>query len=285
MRKRLAGISYKRCIDCARMSPLGFPVCITMGRFGMIDLNLTVSTLCKFFCREVPRLPLTYVWNIPEIEGFVAAGESRYEQNLDLKTYLSQQWASASSERRLELAKVIVSDWGGVRGNRPETLERYVQAISTQAPSTPLKGVASYSKIFSIVRPDIFAIYDARVAGCLNAVQINDGIRRGVAFNYVPGRNNVVGNTASRLGFTQDSRFSVEKLVKSGWSPISRNQTYARYNEILSLCLKKLPNYSLVSLEMALFTNAECECQLAMDSENLPNSSLHPACAKSRAGR
>lgn len=256
-----------------------------MGRFGVIDLNLTVSALCKFFCREVPLLPLTYDWKIPAIDGFVAAGERGYEQNLDLKAYLCQQWASASSERRLQLAKVIVSDWGGVRGNRPETLERYVQAISTQAPSTPLKGVASYSKIFSIVRPDIFAIYDARVAGCLNAVQINAGIRRGVAFNYVPGRNNVVGNKATGLGFTQDARFSVGNLVKSGWSPISRDQTYAKYNKILSLCLKKLPSYSLVSLEMALFTNAQCECQKAMDSGNLPNSSFHPTCAQSRAGR
>jgi hypothetical protein len=141
-----------------------------------------------------------------------------------------------------------------------------VQAISTQVPSTPLKGVASYSKIFSIVRPEIFAIYDARVAACLNAVQINAGIHRGVAFNYLPGRNNVVGNIALNLGFTRDARFSVQELVNSGWSPVARNQTYARYNEILSHCLKELPNFNLASLEMALFANAECECQRAMDS-------------------
>lgn len=251
----------------------------------MIDLNPTVSTLCTFFRREVPRLPLTYDWKIPEIEGFAKAGERGYQPNLDLKAYLNQQWASASSARRLQLAKVIVSDWGGVRGNRPETLERYVTAISEQAPSTPLQGVASYSKILSIARPDKFAIYDARVAGCLNAVQINAGIQRGVAFNYVPGRNNVVGNTASKLGFTQDARFSVKVLVKSGWSPIKRDQTYTRYLEILSLCLEKLPNCNLASLEMALFSNAERECQLAMDGGNRPNQSFQRTCAKSRAGR
>lgn len=255
-----------------------------LGRFGMIDLNLTVSALCTFFRREVPRLPLTYDWKIPEVEGFAKAGERGYQQNLDLKEYLNQQWASASSVRRLQLAKVIVSDWGGVRGNRPETLERYVTAISEQVPSTPLQGVASYSKILSIARPDNFAIYDARVAGCLNAVQINAGIQRGVAFNYVPGRNNVVGNTASKLGFTQDARFSVKVLVKSGWSPIKRDQTYTRYLEILSICMEKLPNYNLASLEMALFSNAECECQLAMDGGNRPNPLFHRSCAKTRAG-
>lgn len=249
----------------------------------MIDLNLTVSTLCKFFCREVPRLSLTYDWKIPEIEGFAQVGERGYQPNLDLKAYLNQQWASASGAHRLQLAKVIVSDWGGVRGNRPETLERYVTNISNQALSTPLQGVASYSKILSIAQPDQFAIYDARVAGCLNAVQINAGIQQGVAFNYVPGRNNVVGNTASKLGFTQDARFSVKVLVKSAWSPIKRNQTYAIYLKTLSLCLEKLQNYNLTSLEMALFANAECECQQAMAGGNRPNPSFPRTCAKSRA--
>lgn len=173
--------------------------------------------------------------------------------------------------RRLQLAKLIVNDWGGIRGNRPETLERYVINISKQTLTTQLQGVASYSKILSIAQPDKFAIYDARVAGCLNAVQINAGIQHGVAFNYVPGRNNIVGNTATKLGFTQDARFSVRVLVKSGWSPIKRDQTYTTYLKILSLCLEELPNYNLTSLEMALFANAQCQCQLAMDGGNRPN--------------
>lgn len=227
-------------------------------------LNPTVSTLCKFFCKEVPRLPLTYDWKIPEVEGFAQVGARGYQPNLDLKAYLNQQWASASSARRLQLAKIIVSDWGGIRGNRPETLERYVKTISKLALSSPLQGVASYSKILSIAQPDQFAIYDARVAGCLNAVQINAGIQQGVAFNYVPGRNNVVGNTASKLGFTQDARFSVRALVKSGWTTMQRDQTYAIYLKTLSLCLENLPNYTLASLEMALFANAEVECLEAM---------------------
>ena len=76
----------------------------------MIDLNPIISTLCTFFRREVPRLPLTYDWKIPEIEGFAKAGKREYQPNLDLKVYLNQQWASASGVRRLQLAKVIVSD-------------------------------------------------------------------------------------------------------------------------------------------------------------------------------
>lgn len=227
-------------------------------------LNETVSTLCRFFRREVPRLSCTYDWKIPQIDGFAQADQSGYQANLDLKAYLKTLWEAASHDRRLQIAKVIVSDWGGVRANRPETLEKYVKAISDKAPPTPLQGIASYSKIFSIVRPDQFSIYDARVSGCLNAVQINAGIGQGVAFNYVPGRNNVVGNVASKSGFTQEARFSVKRLVKSGWIPIKRDQTYSKYLEVLSRCLVSLPNYGLALLEMALFANAECECLRAM---------------------
>ena len=46
-------------------------------------------------------------------------GERGYQPNLDLKAYLNKQWEGACSARRLQLAKVIVSDWGGIRGNKP----------------------------------------------------------------------------------------------------------------------------------------------------------------------
>jgi len=110
--------------------------------------------------------------------------------------------------------------------------------------------VASYSKLFSIARPEAYAIYDARVAACLNAVQINGGIRRGIAFNCLPGRNNVVGNTVTKRG---------------NWVLIKRDETYSRYLDLLETCRAKLPGYDLPRLEMALFANAEAECQRAMD--------------------
>lgn len=255
---------------------------------GASDLDITVFALCQFFRREVPRLPDTYDWKIPKIEGFSQSGHSRYQPNLNLKNYLTEQWESSPYERKLRLAKTIVSDWGGVRANSPETLKKYVTAISTHEPPTSLQGVASYSKIYAIVQPMRFAIYDARVAACLNAVQINAGIRQGVAFNYVPGRNNIVGNSASKSGFTQQARFSVKELVKSGWLPVQRNQTYKKYLEILGLCLAEMPkhqkDYNLASLEMALFANAECECQRAMAENHTEPTGPCPKNAISRRG-
>ena len=227
-------------------------------------MNPTTSALCYFFKREVPRLPTNYRWKIPTINGFIDSGKCGYLQNLELKEYLTKRWCAANCADRLQLARVIVSDWGGVRRNSDETLRNYVEEILSDDPVTPLKGIASYSKIFSIVLPEKYAIYDARVAACLNAVQINAGLRKGMAFNYVPGRNNVVGNAVTRRGFTQWSRFSVKSLSFTGWSQIKRDETYEQYLRLLSDCLKQLPDRKLAELEMALFANAECQCQLAM---------------------
>lgn len=228
-------------------------------------MNSTITSLCSFFEYEVPNLPATYTWKIPAINEFSEAGQSGYAPNIKLKEFLNQRWLSAvSAEEQLAIAKIIVSDWGGVRGNRPETLTHYVAAITQAIPETPLKGVASYSKIFSIVHPERFAIYDARVAACLNAVQLNAHISEGLAFNYVPGRNNIIGNSITKRGFTQDPRFSRKELLKRGWSEIKKDHTYSVYLNLLNSCLKELKEFKLVELEMALFANAETQCAQAM---------------------
>ncbi len=239
-------------------------------------MKQTISALCQFFDREVPRLSSTYNWKIPKIEGFTRAGQSGYGPNIALKAYLKTLWDHAlTNPERLRIAEIIVSDWGGVRANSKGTLNKYIVAVLEKYPPTPLQGVASYSKIFAIVHPLRFAIYDARVAACLNAAQINANLTKGLAFNYVPGRNNVVGNTVTKIGFTQEPRFSTNQLVQLGWSPIRRNETYLRYLELLHFCLKERPKYDLTSLEMALFANAECECKRAVTSApTTPHNSL-----------
>lgn len=230
-------------------------------------MHATVRVLCEFFERELDRLADSYQWKIPFIAKFTQVGEHSYQANLMLKHFLHEQWQAADADQRLQLAKVIVSDWGGVRSNKPETLERYVGQLSEPQPATPLKGVASYSKIFSIAFPQRYAIYDARVAACLNAVQINAGERNGIAFNYVQGRNNIVGHAIKRIGFAHMPDFSVRTLQQRGWARIRRDETYARYSELLSSCLRALPGWSLQELEMALFANAEQECMKAMARE------------------
>lgn len=224
----------------------------------------TISTLCEFFDRALPNLHKTYQWKIPVIENFDQTGKSSYEENINLKNYLNNLWENADEHQKLKLAHTIVSDWGGIRANRTATLKSYIEEIAQSQPRTPLEGIASYSKIFSIADPGKYAIYDARVAACLNAIQLNANIHTGTAFNYVPGRNNIIGHTGKRIGFTQLSQFSVPLLNKNGWTRIRLDETYARYSELLTACLQELPGRYRYELEMALFSSAENECKHAI---------------------
>lgn len=229
-------------------------------------MNAHVSALVSYFKIELPRLKNNYQWKIPQIDGFARCGEKGYEPNVELKKYLNEKWSPSNAEEKLSLTKVIVSDWGGVKNNKLTTLQTYVNEFERNIPSTPLKGVASYSKIFAIAGIEKYAIYDARVAVCLNAIQWNSNIRKGIAFNYIPGRNNVTGHAGKRIGFAYCNQFKTEELIKRGWRRIKRDDTYKIYLDTLYECLKHFEEYSLYDLEMVLFANAENECLKAMNS-------------------
>lgn len=225
------------------------------------------NALIEYFKDELPKLQETYQWKIPNIEGFHMCGEKGYAPNVELKKYFNKQWLKATADERYELSKTVVSDWGGVRNNHSETLKSYVVELDKKRPATPLKGVASYSKIYSISDIDKYAIYDARVAACLNAVQWNYNVKEGVAFNYISGRNKTTGDATKKIGFVHQEPFIVKNLVANGWTRVKRDLTYQVYLDLLQKCLKSLPRYSLYDLEMVLFANAEKECSKAMASQ------------------
>jgi len=221
----------------------------------------TIDVLVEYFKNELPLLKKNYHWKIPEIEGFSRIGETGYDANIELKEFLNKSWNESNTIEKNILSKIIVADWGKVTKNAPETLNSYVKEIQKQKPGTPIKGVASYSKIFSITNLEKYAIYDARVAVSLNAIQLNNNIKKGYAFNYIPGRNNVTGNVNKRIGFSQQEKYKVKSLVENGWSRIKRDDTYEVYLKTLKKCLEQFPNYKLYDLEMVLFANAEKEAK------------------------
>lgn len=227
-------------------------------------MEKVIDTLLSYYNEELPKLSSSYAWKIPKISGFILSGQTDYEANVKLKKHFNFKWKTAKFEQKLEVTKQIIADWGGVRSNKEETLRRYIAELSKVSPKTPLKGVASYSKVFAMVDMQKYAIYDARVAACLNAIQWNANIDKGIAFNYINGRNNVVGHAGKRLGFVYQEPFKVKSLVKKGWKRIKRDDTYLVYMNVLQECLKYLSAYSLYDLEMVLFANAEQECLKAM---------------------
>lgn len=227
-------------------------------------LDPVVPVLVQFFQQNLPRLQRVYQWQIPVLAGFSVQKQRGYDANVQLKQHLAQRWELASREQQLELAKFVVAKWGGVRGNKPETLAAYVDELQKAQPATPLKGIASYSKIFSIAKPTQYAIYDARVAACLNAIQWLAGAQ-GVAFHYVTGRNNVVGNSLKKIGFTHNPTFALKALYAKGWTEIRKDDCYATYLQLLQRCAAELDGAPIYQLEMLLFALAEEQCQAAID--------------------
>lgn len=184
----------------------------------------------------------------------VAARESNYQINVGLKFELSRLWRN-SPARRLELVNYIVSTWGGIRRNSQDTLKRY-SLLQPPVASLPLKGVASYSKVLGIIDPDEYAIYDARVAVALNAAQLLAGVSKGYFFPYLPGRNNIVGNSVTKRGFSQDSRFKWGSALFDGWTVVEKDKAYLRYLEALKVVAKS-EGFPIYTLEMTLFSDAE----------------------------
>jgi len=241
-------------------------------------MDKCIEILLGYFKGKLPSLEDDYSWSIPVIDGFTSSKLHNYKDNVALKYFLQREWNGADVDKKMQVASLIVKDWGGIKTNKPETMRMHIERALSNSPEFPLAGVASYSKIQSIIDPKLYAIYDARVAACLNAVQINYGAKglaskipaEGIAFCYVAGRNNVTGNSGNKSGFSQYEIFKVKNLIENGWTAVKRNQCYQTYLEILRTCLSELHKYEaynkfhLYDLEMVLFSNAEIECERAV---------------------
>lgn len=243
-----------------------------------------IKTLLDYFKEELLELDNTYSWAIPNIHGFTYSQTQGYAANVALKHFFHEKWHTSDIAGQKNLARTIVIDWGQVKANRDETLDRHAEDAQKPSPALPLKGVASYSKILSIVNYNCYAIYDARVAACLNAIQVNRGEKKlgqklpsqGLAFHYVPGRNNITGNTVKKCGFSQEKSFKRKALVESGWQSMERDECYRIYLDTLHTCLQHLhedqcySRFQLYDLEMTLFSNAEKECLKALNNLQPP---------------
>lgn len=219
-----------------------------------------MQSLIEYFERNLPELQHRYSWKVPDIDGFEMSGQSTYDANVRFKEFLNKNWTQSLPEDRLKWANVMINRWGGVRGNSESTLRRYITEIHSAKPAIPFKGVASYSKLYSIAQPKKYAIYDARVAACLNAIQYQFDNTTGIAFNYCKGRNNLVGNAQTKTGFAHMEKFRTRTLIARGWHSVPTNDTYQAYMDLLHECGEALPQFKLHDFEMLLFSSAEQEC-------------------------
>ena len=186
--------------------------------------------------------------SIKTISSIKILGNNNYEKNIFLKENSSKIWNEGS---KFDIAKWAIKNWGGIGGNKNETIEKYLNEIENKNYPSYIKGVASYSKILSFIKPEEFAIYDARVAISLNALQLLCKSASGVAFTYLDGRNNAL------TLFRNSEPTKTKNLIKNGWQEIPKNDCYSIYLNYLKIVNSYFPTSKLYELEMSLFADAE----------------------------
>jgi hypothetical protein len=223
-----------------------------------------------FFADHLPRLSDKYSWPLKKPKQPLRVPTSGHElqgngmdECITLKKHLTQEWANATeAATKKQLAQWIVSDWGGVRTNGPDTIDSYITSITSGDFSMPLQGVASYSKILSIVDCHQYAIYDARVVASLNALQLLMNAPSPLFFTYIPGRNKVIHGNKKADGFVKT--FPKSKLVKHGWTVVPADESYTTYMELLHSLKSDFPSHEIYHFEMTLFSMAPELCEQAI---------------------
>jgi hypothetical protein len=181
------------------------------------------------------------------------------QQNIELKWHLAKHWASAALDEKIRIATWIVSDWGGIRRNSEMTILGYVNQADAERPATPFAGISSYSKILAIKDPDRYAVFDARVAASINAIQLL-GVSRTrlkpsdlLTFAIPAGRNSTVTDFRNNDG-------SLASLARRGFTLVETDSTYATYLRLLSEVKCRVGGLSLLQIEMVLFARAPALC-------------------------
>lgn len=212
----------------------------------------------------IDEMKQSFDWKIPEsiravIPDLPVGGG--YEANVALKKAMSRRWGVENSpQERERLTRLIIVDWGGIKGNREPRYSEYARAASKEVPEIGFTGIASFSKVLAIRDPDVYAIFDARVAVALNAIHIIGRPDTGELYPYLPGRNNVTGSGTTKRGFSTLPENARRELSRQnpGWARVPRKTAYQSYLALLNSVKSALPDPApLYDLEMCLFSQAE----------------------------
>jgi len=215
-----------------------------------LELEHLQHTLQSFCQDRVLRLKEIYHWNEPDsvlprtVEFNPPIDVSSADWNIALKWALHEAFCNADETDRLSIAEWVVKHWGGVKKNKPETFDVYL-AMTRQPPGaqTPWQGVASYSKILSVYDPKQYAIFDARVASALNAVQMLYEGNLTVRFPIPNGQSEAIKRFANKI-VEIDAALEIEKA-----------QAYAEYLRLIKAVSNTL-GCELYTIEMLLFSLA-----------------------------
>lgn len=140
-----------------------------------------------------PKIDEIYDYQFFTPDDFKWEGGTQAQKNVALRKHYNLKWVAASERGCLSskeaIARQYIVDFGGIRKNSDEKISHYAKASDKELADGKLAGVASWSKVLSIRDPAAYAIYDARVAFSLNALQVQRLGRVGVWFPLLSTQN------------------------------------------------------------------------------------------------
>jgi hypothetical protein len=173
---------------------------------------------------------------------------NQYTQNVSLKTQLNDLYTNqnATDAEKQALTHYYIAIWGGVKRNRLEKIQSYALSAPAELIANGSTGIASWSKALCIRNPNIYAIYDARIAVSLNSLQIIRPVNNPQLFPLLTGQNKRINN---------GSKLIRQYATNNHWTSMQKNQFYQEYNQILSGAANAL-EVSVYTLEMLLFSKS-----------------------------
>ena len=180
------------------------------------------------------------------------------ELNIALREHLSDRWRKASYDEKLELASFIVRDWGGIRAIKDHKLMEHIsKADTTTEREAPFNVISSYSKIISFKTPNEYAIYDARVAAALNALQLLfDVAADAKIYFHIPQSQNRIIKELSDV-------FSERVLKNHGFFAWNKDDAYGLYLKLLRQISSSIDQQILL-IEMWIWSFSVALCDEAL---------------------
>ena len=209
------------------------------------------QSLLAFSQKNIDHLSENYVWqiNLEHLPIQLKLDEPNiYRKNIELRHKLHQAYLDAVTfDEKYKIIEWYIYHWGGVKANRNDTLREYTAIPVSKLISKGSKGIASWSKALSIIDPEHYAIYDARVAMSLNALQIIDRVKDAKYFPPLKGRNTLIN-------FFQ---MKIQPTVNQ-WVKINDQTFYEYYLTMLKQVADALGGKTTHhDIEMLLFSHAE----------------------------
>ena len=203
--------------------------------------------LIKFCTENLKTDSDWYHWAIKDEylpRGIELSNDSRIQRNLSLKEQLHSKWSKSDDKTKEELIEYYIVRWGGIRGNKKETLDIYKKRPSQELIKRGINGVSSWSKALVLHDCNKYAIFDARVSSSLNYLQVINNTKEKILFPVLPSQNNKIKFANMKL-----------KEISKDWKKVGNNEFYSLYLELLFVTAKEL-NTNISIIEMLLFAKS-----------------------------